>query len=273
MTLYGIARWNDIYEDYRTRRVKILSGVLLPNRFDAEGYGRIMAHPQGAVIFTAWIHLLQVASRCNPRGKLIRSNKTPHTPETLALKCKCPAEWFHVCFDFLKDETDWLTVEGEQPVNNPRPEPTTLPLRYAVDGPASGELPKFEDVVKWLEMEGHREESAKDIANRFWNHYESTGWIDRNGNRITNARSKLRSWLVSDRQTSPNGQIPSKAPPSEMILRSKELERVEEAIRGMKNNRPERPAASDADLADYRERWNGLVRRKKELMQFLGFTC
>lgn len=272
MKEYTIARWNEVYEDYRTRRVKVLSGVLLPNRFDAEGYGRIMAHPQAATIYTGWIHLVQIASRCDPRGKLVRSNGLPHTPETMSLKCKCPPEWFTLTLDFLERETDWLVVCEQKVDNEPVSRPALAPLAKDV-APASGQAPRLQHVIEWAKMIGLKDPEATELGTRFWNHYESTGWIDRNGNRITNARAKLASWMAADRQNAPNGQMQANTGASERILRSRELERLEEGLKQMRGTRPERPAYSDAEISEWRDRWNQMVRRKKELMQFLGFTC
>lgn len=83
----------------------------IPNRHDGENFSMIMAHPQGAEIFSAWVLLLQVASRCQPRGTLLRDSKKPHTSASLAIKTRAPENWFILALDFLENNTDWLEIE------------------------------------------------------------------------------------------------------------------------------------------------------------------
>lgn len=96
----------------------VLTWVALPNRHDGESYTSLITHNQGAILFSAWVLIVQVASRCNPRGVLVRDNKKPHTPLTLSLKTRAPQEWFEITLDYLSKETDWLViqqVDGETP--------------------------------------------------------------------------------------------------------------------------------------------------------------
>ena len=111
MKLYIIRDWNVHYENNRSRELKELSWVIVPNRHDGEHYSQIMAHPDGAKIFAAWNLIIQVASRTHLRGHLLRGNNTPHTPISLSAKTRAPAEWFSVAFDYLEKNTDWLIVE------------------------------------------------------------------------------------------------------------------------------------------------------------------
>ncbi len=109
--LYRIRNWPELYENSRSRKVENTSWVPIPNRHDGENYSAIMAHPSGAIIFAAWILLLQVASKCQPRGTLVRDNRTPHTPLSLSLKTRAPIEWFTTALDYLEEHTDWLEYE------------------------------------------------------------------------------------------------------------------------------------------------------------------
>lgn len=111
MKLYKIRNWNVQFENNRSRAVADLTWVAIPNRHDGENFSGIMAHKDGAIIFAAWVLVIQVASRCQPRGTLLRDNKTPHNPDTLALKTRAPRKWFEVALDYLEKTTDWLDVE------------------------------------------------------------------------------------------------------------------------------------------------------------------
>jgi hypothetical protein len=50
--------------------------------------------------------------------------------------------------------------------------------------------PKLEEVLAAASMTGMLPTDATD----FWNHFEASGWIDKNGNRIVNWRSKMATW-------------------------------------------------------------------------------
>lgn len=114
-TLYTIADWNRHYENNRSRLVRELSWVPVPNNHDGEGYARIITHKNGAKIFAAWILILQVASRCEPRGQLIKSTGEPHDCESLALKTRAPAAWFADALPVLQ-QVGWL--EHKQMADN-----------------------------------------------------------------------------------------------------------------------------------------------------------
>ena len=108
MTLYFITDWNDLYENNHSRIVKNLKWVPIPNRHDGESYASIMAHKDGAKIFAAWVLILQVASRCEPRGDLLRGTKEPHDSGSLALRTRAPADWFEKAIPFLL-KCGWLS--------------------------------------------------------------------------------------------------------------------------------------------------------------------
>lgn len=117
MKLYRIRNWDKLFENNRTRDLKRLDWVPVPNRHDGENFCSIMAHPENVAIFGTWVLLLQVASKCIPRGTLLRDNGTPHTPLTLSVKTRAPMERFVMTLAFLEENTDWLIVEsvGENP--------------------------------------------------------------------------------------------------------------------------------------------------------------
>jgi hypothetical protein len=109
MILYRIKDWNDHYENNRSRTVKDLQWVAIPNRHDGEGYSLVMAHERSSEIFTAFILMLQVASRCQPRGSLLRDNGRPHDATSLALKTRGRREWFEVAMGVLvSQEIGWI---------------------------------------------------------------------------------------------------------------------------------------------------------------------
>lgn len=123
MKVYKIRDWAALYENNRSRTVKDLSWVPIPNRHDGENYSLIMLQKNGAEIFAAWILLLQVASRCHPRGTLMRDNQKPHSAASLAIKTRAPEKWFVSALEFLEKETDWLEIATDCHPDGSEPPP------------------------------------------------------------------------------------------------------------------------------------------------------
>jgi hypothetical protein len=102
-----IVDWDKYYENNRTRELKQMQWVPMPNHHDGDGYTALLDHPNGTAHFGAWCALIQVASRCgNPaggcgntagRGILMRKGGEAHDPASLARITRIP-------------ETIWLEV-------------------------------------------------------------------------------------------------------------------------------------------------------------------
>lgn len=194
MKLYKIREWAALFENNRSRTVKDLAWVPIPNRHDGENYSLIMAHPKAAEIFAAWVLLLQVASRCQPRGSLVRDNKKPHTPETLAMKTRAPEKWFVVALEFLENQTDWLEID----INYQQDDTRLTPSRQSPDEEGNGRewkeqneivalrarfvKPSLEEVKLCMNKSG----CPQDQAQHFINYYEANGWKV--------GRNQMKSW-------------------------------------------------------------------------------
>jgi len=89
MTHYRIRDWQKHFENNRTRELKKMDWVPVPNKHDGEGFLTIMEQKDGLKIYACWHLLLQVASKCGIRGTLLRDDGTPHTAESIARKCSC----------------------------------------------------------------------------------------------------------------------------------------------------------------------------------------
>jgi hypothetical protein len=86
--------WEKRYENNRTRGLKRMEWVPVPNRMDGDGFTELMDHPNGITHFGCWNLCLQVASRCQPRGVLIRTDGRPHDAVSLARITRVPASAF-----------------------------------------------------------------------------------------------------------------------------------------------------------------------------------
>ena len=108
MKLYSIRRWNELFENNRSRELKELKWTVVPNRHDGETYTQLITHKNGALMFAAWVLILQVASKCSPRGTLVRGNGTPLDAVALSVKTRAPLEWFEMTLEWLEKNSDWL---------------------------------------------------------------------------------------------------------------------------------------------------------------------
>jgi uncharacterized phage protein (TIGR02220 family) len=111
MKLYQIRSWDALYENNRTRELKKLDWVPIPNKHDGDGYTSIMAQKDGPAILGAFIACIQIASRCDPRGTLLRDGGKPHSAASLARMSRMPESAIQRALDFCSgDEVNWLVI-------------------------------------------------------------------------------------------------------------------------------------------------------------------
>jgi len=75
--------------------MKMMQWVPLPNKHDSDGYTALLDHPDGALHYACWVVCTQVASRCHPRGTLVRGTGEGHDSASLSRMTRIPAK----CFD------------------------------------------------------------------------------------------------------------------------------------------------------------------------------
>lgn len=138
MKLYSINKWAELYENNRSRTVVKLSWVAIPNRHDGETFTNIMGHKDGAIIFAAFILMAEIASKCSPRGSLIKDNGTPHTASSLSAKCRAPASWFEIAFSYLEKNSDWLDIKEFADTTHKTDTLLTVPCQLGDEGRKEG---------------------------------------------------------------------------------------------------------------------------------------
>lgn len=84
MTTYRIKDWDKHFENSRTRSMKKLDYILVPNKHDGDGFTSLMAYRDGTALFGAWMLILEAASKCFPRGTLLRNAESAHDATSLA---------------------------------------------------------------------------------------------------------------------------------------------------------------------------------------------
>lgn len=84
MTLYSVKDWDEKYENNRSRDLVEIKWVPVPTKQDGDGYTDMVSMQDGAGLYGCWIGIVIVASKCKPRGTLIRETGIPHTAQSIA---------------------------------------------------------------------------------------------------------------------------------------------------------------------------------------------
>lgn len=114
-----IIGWDDNYENNRTRTMKKMEWVPIPNRMDGLGYATLVDHPNGAAHLGAWLAIVEIASKQDVRGTI------PQEPavlcRSLARISRLPADIFEEVLPRLV-EVGWiqsLVAIPQEPAGKP----------------------------------------------------------------------------------------------------------------------------------------------------------
>lgn len=108
---YRVKNWGGLYENNRTRELKAMAWVPIPNGHDGDGFCTLLAMPDGPALFGAWVAILQVASKCDVRGTLLRDTGKPHDAVSIARMTRFPVEIIQSALCALvSEEVGWLEV-------------------------------------------------------------------------------------------------------------------------------------------------------------------
>lgn len=143
-----IKDWDTKYENSRTRELKKLDWVPVPNTHDGYGFRTLMSMEDGTAIFGTWILMLEVASKCSPRGMLRKGTGLAHTAESLAVMTGASANQFTRAIEVLTDpEIGWIEdVDCEEGII-PFREPSDSKEKLRAHGRVSDALKRGKDVV------------------------------------------------------------------------------------------------------------------------------
>ena len=112
--LYKIRNWNKNFENNRTRDMKNMSWVPIPNKLDGDGYLALIEHKDGAALFGAWVACIEVASKCDPRGTLVRDNGSPHSTKTLSRITRIPESTIGRMLELCSVDPMWIEITDLQ---------------------------------------------------------------------------------------------------------------------------------------------------------------
>jgi hypothetical protein len=109
MMILRIKDWDKHFENNRTRELKKLSWVPFPNKQDGDGYTELMEYKNGVTYFGCWCAICEVASKCDPRGTLMRDGKRPHDYGSLSRMTRISKEILEEAIKILIN-IGWLEV-------------------------------------------------------------------------------------------------------------------------------------------------------------------
>lgn len=101
---YRIRDWCKLFENNRTRELKRMDWVPVPNRMDGEGYTELVDHQSGAAHLGAWLAIIEIASRRDVRGTLPQGGSA-----ALARISRLPEEIFDEVIPRLV-EIGWIEI-------------------------------------------------------------------------------------------------------------------------------------------------------------------
>jgi uncharacterized protein YdaU (DUF1376 family) len=156
------------------------------------------------------------------------------------------------------------TATVQQPESEPEPLYSTVHKQRGA--------PTLQQVVAFGNMQG----MAKEDCERFWHHFNSSDWIDKNGNRVMNWQSKLMTWKASN-QAAPL-EAAHKAAESgggyangaQTVAWSKELDRCIQAVQKLKENAAQDAMGAKLYTKAEKQRLKELTARRDELKTKLG---
>lgn len=124
---YQVKDWGKRFENNRTRELKEMNWFPVTNRFDGDGYTELVeGHKNGPAHYAAFVAMCGVASRCDPRGTLLRDAARPHDSVSLARKTRLPQALFEEAIPRLI-AIGWLVQK-----DNVNPCQQTIPQEGAI---------------------------------------------------------------------------------------------------------------------------------------------
>jgi len=112
---FRIKDWDEHFENNRTRELKSLSWIPVPNKHDGDGYTELISHEHGAAHLGVWLAILQVASKCEVRGTLVRDNGKPHDSISLSRLTRIPKTLIEKATKRLcHEDIGWVEIVDNQ---------------------------------------------------------------------------------------------------------------------------------------------------------------
>lgn len=120
MSVYRIAKWNEIYETADSRRHKRLEWVSMPVGFNSNGYQSMLDEfgQEAAAVYGAWCALVSLAATAPERGLLATSKGEGWSPARIARMTYLSTEVFEKLIPWASSQPiGWLEVVTQPVVN------------------------------------------------------------------------------------------------------------------------------------------------------------
>ncbi len=214
MKVYRIKDWDIHYENNRTKEMKEMRWVPIPNSHDGDGYCQMVDGPRGGAVLGAWLACVQTASTCRPRGTLLRKGFQAHTPASLAAKTRLPkADFEEMLKRAVLPSVQWIEVieisELTGEVDGVPQAPAEIPHPPAVSSIPFHSIPFSSEEggeggrvsathippeVEWVIQHGVTIMLPEDQCRQFHDHYTANGWkVGKVAMR--NWKSAMQNWL------------------------------------------------------------------------------
>lgn len=125
MAVYAIRDWDTHFEIAQSKRASSLIWVPLPNKHDGKSFRRLMRMRDGISLYGAWVLIVQVASKCSPRGILADSDG-PLTSADIADKTGAPEKTIQRALDVCCDTAIGWIEKREWSINRNQPQSTAV---------------------------------------------------------------------------------------------------------------------------------------------------
>ena len=218
--LYRIRDWDRHFENNRTRELKHLEWVPIPNRHDGDGYTELMSQGPAAIAYLgAFLLIVEVASKCEPRGTLLRDGARPHNSTTLARVTLSDAEIMSAAMPILCTIgwLEWKDTDGTWITFHPAPscDPSTAPSCIEWKGMEGNGMKGngIEEKEEIKQKEGRfapptlqevtshvKEKNYHFDPDGFFSYYASQGWKKSNGQKITDWKQACVTFEVKQRE-------------------------------------------------------------------------
>lgn len=213
---YKINNWDDCYENNRTRKMKIMQWVPLKNSHDTDSYTQLMEKKNSMALFGAWVLIVQVASKCHPRGTLVRSNGKPHDCDSLARITRGEAKVFSQALKVLC-EIGWIVEIGQKstiPLGCPESAPSCPESAIEEKGREGNRIEgnRIEERSKKFKLEVYATDNPLEIKKGFYDY-----WSELNPSKTKmkfemqktwETSKRLATWIKNDKKFTPSNNKP-----------------------------------------------------------------
>lgn len=116
MTIYRIAKWDEVFERAESRKLKVLTWIAMPVGFHSNGYQSLLDEfeADAAAAYGAWCALASVAATCTVRGLLANGHGTAMKLSHIARRTGLPEALFVRLITWAVDPSvRWLEEVSE----------------------------------------------------------------------------------------------------------------------------------------------------------------